>query len=251
MVADTATGVPTHRKIAAIDDTDDDHNKEIEFNRKKLRVGKIEAALAGHLLPSEMTEEICEAALEHAESVSKTQHRRITDHNRQARYVHKTPINVLGKTVAFVGCGPYLLRHGLVTAEAIPDADIIVVKDPANVPTELMIVAGLNGSMLVTPEFVASGGASGAALGFRRAVKVKRAVHLTGEFIEQNEILAAHIMSIASQADSCWTVVSCEDLIDLAARRKAREVLAFMTITELDDYPFIQTPVHTTYSHCP
>ena len=124
-------------------------------------------------------------------------------------------------------------------------------KDPAIVPTEITIVAGLNGSMLVTPEFVASGGASGAALGFRRVVKVKRAVHLTGEFIQQNEILVGHIMSIASQADSCWTVVSCEDLIDLAARRKAREVLAFMTITELDDYPLIPnrfTP-HTAIAH--
>ena len=151
--------------------------------------------MAGHVLPNEMNDEICEAALEHAESVSKTQHRRITDHNRQARYVQKTPINVLGKTVAFVGCGPYLLRHGLVQAEAIPDADIIVVKDPAIVPTEIMIVAGLNGSMLVTPEFVASGGASGAALGFRRVVQVKRAAHLTCEFIMQNEILAGHIMS--------------------------------------------------------
>ena len=145
-----------------------------------------------------------------------------------------------GKTVAFVGCGPDSLSHCLVQSEAITDADIIVVKDPAGVPTELMIAAGLNGSMLVTPEFVASGGARGAALGFRRAVKVKRAFHLTCEFILQNEIVAGHIMSIAEQADSCWTVVSCDDLIDLAARRKAREVLAFMTATELDDYPFIQ-----------
>ena len=101
-------------------------------------------------------------------------------------------------------------------------------------------MAGLNGSMLVTPEFVASGGASGAALGFRRVVKVKRVLHLTCEFILQNEILAGHIMSIAEQADSCWKVVSCDDLIDLAARRKAREVLAFMTATELDDYPLIK-----------
>ena len=162
MVADTATGVPTHREIAAIDGAGDGHKQEIEFSRGKLWVGKIEAALAGHLLPSEMTDEICEAALEHAESVSKTQHRRITHHNRQARYVQNTPINVLGKTVAFVGCGPDLLSHGLVQAEAITDADIIVVKDPAGIPTELMIVAGLNGSMLATPEFVASGGASGA-----------------------------------------------------------------------------------------
>ena len=120
------------------------------------------------------------------------------------------------------------------------DTDIIVVKDPAVVPTELMIVAGLNGSMLVTPEFVASGGASGAALGFRRAVKIKRAFHMTPDFILQNEILAGHIMTIAEQADSCWTAVSCDELIDLAARRKAREVLAFMTATELDDYPLIQ-----------
>ena len=100
LVADTATGAPTHREIVAIDGTGDGHKQEIEFNRNKLTVGKIEAALAGHLLPSEMTEEICEAALEHAESVSKTQHRRSTVHNRQLRYVHKTPISTRGNTVA-------------------------------------------------------------------------------------------------------------------------------------------------------
>ena len=185
MVADTATGAPTHREIVAIDGTDDGHKKEIEFNRKKYWVGQIEAALAGHLLPSEMTDQICEAALEHAESVSKIQHRRITDHNRQPRYVHKAQLDVHGKAVAFVGCGVDLLSHGLVQAEAITDADIIVVKGPAGVPMELMIVAGLNGSMLVTPEFVASGGASGAALGFRRVVAVKRAFRLTCQFILQ------------------------------------------------------------------
>ena len=144
-----------------------------------------------------------------------------------------------GKAAAFVGCGPDPLSHGLVRAETITNADIVV-KDPTAVPTELMLVAGLNGSMLVTPEFVASGGASGAALGFRRAVKVKRAFHLTAEFILQNEILAGHIMSIAEQADSCWAVVSCDELIDRATRRKAREVLAFMTYAELNDYPFIK-----------
>eukprot|EP00974_Lingulodinium_polyedra_P080769 7825866-Lingulodinium_polyedra.AAC.1 len=69
-----------------------------------------------------------------------------------------------------------------------------------------MIVAGLNGAMFVTPEFVATGGASGEALGFRRAVKVKRALHLTRAFILQNESLTGHILSIAEQADACWTV---------------------------------------------
>ena len=81
-------------------------------------------------------------------------------------------------------------------------------------------------------------------MGFRRPVKVKSAVHLTAEFIQQNEILAGHIMSIAGEADSCWTAVSCDELIDLAARRKARAVLAFMTIAELDDYRLIKTGSH-------
>ena len=207
---------------------------------KKLQVEKIEAALAGHLLPSEMTAEICDLAVEHAASVCKTQRRRIGDHNRRSRYVQNDQIYLPGKAVAFVGCGPDKLDHGLVQPESITDADIIVVQDPADVPEDILIAAGLNGSMLVTPECVASGGASGAALGLRRAVKVKRTVHLTCEFILQNEILAGHNMSIAGQADSCWTLVSCDALIDLAARRKARDVLAFMTATELDDYPIIQ-----------
>ena len=86
---------------------------------------------------------------------------------------------------------------------------------------------------------MASGGACGAASGFRRVVKVKRAVHMTCEFILQSEILAGHSMSIAEQADSCWTVVSCDDMFDRATRRKARKVLAFMTATELYGYPNI------------
>eukprot|EP00974_Lingulodinium_polyedra_P010475 1006364-Lingulodinium_polyedra.AAC.1 len=76
-----------------------------------------------------------------------------------------------------------------------------------------MIVAGLNGAMLVAPEFVATGGASGAALGCRRVVKVKRALHLTCAFILQNESLTGHILNIFEQADACWTVVSCDDMI--------------------------------------
>ena len=58
-------------------------------------------------------------------------------------------------------------------------------KDLEDVPTELMIVAGIAGAMLVTPPFVAPGGARGATLDFRRAVKFKRAVHLTCEFMLQ------------------------------------------------------------------
>ena len=77
-------------------------------------------------------------------------------------------------------------------------------------------------------------------LGLRRVAKVKHATHLTCEFVLQNENLAGHTMRIAEQADSCWTAVPCDDMIDLAARRKAREVLALMTATELDDYPLIQ-----------
>ena len=77
MVADTATGVPTH-EIAAIDDTDEDHKYEIEFNLQKLRKEQIEAVLAGHLLPSEVTDDVCEAALEHARSMRRTQRDRIT-----------------------------------------------------------------------------------------------------------------------------------------------------------------------------
>ena len=42
-----------------------------EFNRKKLQVAKIEATLARHLLPGEITHELFELAEEHVKSVPK------------------------------------------------------------------------------------------------------------------------------------------------------------------------------------
>ena len=75
---------------------------------------------------------------------------------------------------------------------------------------------------------------------FRRAVTVKHAVHLTCEFMLQNKNLTGRMFKVMEQGDSCWTVVSCVDMIDLAAKRQAREVLAFMTAAELDEHPFIQ-----------
>ena len=104
-----------------------------------------------------------------------------------------------------------------------------------------MTVSGITGAMLVTHPIVASGGARGATLGFRRALKAKRAVHLTCEFMLQSENLTGGMLEVMEQRHSCWTVVSCDDMIDLAARRKAREVSGCMTAAELDEYPFIQS----------
>ena len=55
-----------------------------------------------------------------------------------------------------------------------------------------------------------------------------------------NENLTGHMLRVMEQTDSCWTVASCDDMIDLAARRKAREVPAFMAAAKLDEHPFIR-----------
>ena len=101
-------------------------------------------------------------------------------------------MNVSGKAVAFAGYGPDALCRGLLHAESIVDADITVAKDTADVSTELIIVAGFASAMLVTPPFVATGGARGVTLGFRRAVKFKRAFHLKCAFMLQNTNLTGH-----------------------------------------------------------
>ena len=82
MLADTTAGVPRRVEICAIDDTDNGHTRDIEFNRNKLQVARMEATFAGHLLPGEITHEICELAEEQVKSVPKAQRERTTTYNR-------------------------------------------------------------------------------------------------------------------------------------------------------------------------
>ena len=110
---------------------------KIEFNRKQLQVAKIEATLAGHLRPGEITHELCELAEEHVKSVAKAQRERVTTYNRKSAFAQKGDMNVSGKAVACAGRGSDALCRGLLHAESIIDADVIFQKDPADVPTEL------------------------------------------------------------------------------------------------------------------
>ena len=94
LVVDTSASVPWREEICAIDERGNGHKKEIEFNRKKLQVAKIEATLAGHLLPGDITHELCKLAEKHAKSVPEAQRERTTTYNRKSSYVQNGELNL-------------------------------------------------------------------------------------------------------------------------------------------------------------
>ena len=216
------------------------HQKELQFNIAKLQTARVEAAIAGHLLPGEVSDGLVESAKDHIKTLCVNQRRRLTENKRHCMRFKKPELDLANKTVYFAAGTAVPLGRGMTRTGNTSDADVIVVDDPAKAPEEVIIVAGLIGAMVATRAFVETAGATGAALAFRHAISIARSFHMSDKFMFENEDLAGDILAALGRGDCKWKMVTFVQLCDLAARRKAREVFALVANDELEDFNFLQ-----------
>ena len=220
----------------------DRQKKEISFNEKKLLVAKIEAYLAGHLTQDEIDDDpdILHATLDHMEKVAKNQKKRlqVKAHSDKLANTKKTLIN---------GCAIYWTmtpptpslgsahRHGAHRVHERVHADIIVVDDPACAAPRTIVAAGMTGAPLVTPEYVETNGARGAAIAFTAASKSLRQVHFSEKFMAENIGVCDDVLKVIEVPTSKWKLAAREELQGLLAKpRGAQQVLVFLTQEDLD-----------------
>ncbi len=221
------------------------HWAEIRFNEKKVDTARIEALLANHLTPSEITPQLLAEAEEHLKKLAKNQRERTRDTKRVRCLVTKSAVNVEGAHVWSVAPASVdLARAGVVQASSPAATDIIMMNDPANAPMHLLFTAGLVGATIATPQYVETGGQIGAALAFQPAVKVKRWVYVSCGFITHSPQAAEslHEVLLHRRAGCSWNLLG--DVAGLAAtaqRRAPREVLVFLGPEEVDEdnYNFV------------
>ena len=240
LAADTAfTPMPDRQPVLDADHAAC-HQKELKFNIAKLHTARVEATLAGHLLPHEISDELVESAKDHIKTLCVNQRRRRTDNKRHCRSFQKPELDLANKTVYFAAGTAVPLGRGMTRTDKISDADVIVVDDPAKAPDDVIIVAGLIGAMVATRAFAETAGATGAALSFRRAISIARSFHMSDKFMFENVDLAGDILAALGRGDCKWKMVTFVQLCDLAARRTARELFALVAIDEPEDFKFLK-----------
>ena len=152
-------------------------------------------------------------------------------------------MDLSSKRVKFLGCTGTRLGRGMMRVGEATSADIIVVPDPASADPSTILIAGLIGGWLASPEFAATAGTKGAMLAFRRAVSIPRAFNMTDRFMLQHRELAAEILNVFGRADCKWKLVTAVQLVDMAVARGARETIALVVAGELEEYGFLQHAV--------
>lgn len=162
---------------------------EVAFNRAKIQTAKVEALLAQHLTPEEVTPDIIAVAEDVVRRLAEAQHRRALGSARVKRLIQK-PAEALPALAATAGPAALLwhesgqLRGRLsraTKARRRSDASIFAVADPANASIEVTFICGLVGGALVA----ASGGG---IVAFNRALRTPRFVYVTLGFMQEPQL---------------------------------------------------------------
>ncbi len=205
---------------------------EIAFNEKKIELARVEACLAGHLAPAEITAELTTAAAEHVRHLAKLQRERCVDRRRVQQLLCKPALTSLrGRRVCVMTetCTPEDTRRaGVESVADMAHADYIVVEDPAIADPRAIFVSGLTGGALITPQHLRSNGVTGASIAFKPAVKTKRWVYFTFNFMEENPDLCGNCHTVLMQERCTWVLLTEEGVYAECARRAARSVRVFV-----------------------
>ena len=220
--------------------------KEIAFNERKLQLAKVEAALAGHLSPDEIRDDLIHAVDGHVNALAANQKFRRADAKRQALHSNKPPLQPSRRQQVFA-VAPLTreecckVNADLVTEMA--DADAFVVADPADPPKVVWFLAGLLGASMITKEHLLSKGAAGAAVAFHQAISIKRFVHFSFAFMNEHLDLCSHIHQVLCRTDCKWQLQALSELVtDCGAARSENKRLYMLFLTESELYSGLGSP---------
>lgn len=115
-----------------------------------------------------------------------------------------------------------------IIANDLHSARIIACQDPLNVPPKTRWFAGLLGSLLASPKFVETKGKFGVALAFKPAIKVKRLLFMTPQFVRDNTDLCREFAEVLQLQDCNFQLLNRAGLDDAIAKlnpARARQLI--------------------------
>jgi len=200
------------------------HESELQKQRKKQTIRKVEALMDGVLLEPEITAEL-EAAV--ADRVSKDV--RNDANNRRAARRTSAKASMVGRSLdwqqlmglsAWVDsdCGPdhtlaemrsTLLTHGLSIAYDRLHACVIVVRDPTKPGERNQLAAMLRAGWLVSASQVIR--SQGSFLKYRYGFKAARDLYISDEFTTRHPKITAAVRQACSWPGSCWKLIATPD----------------------------------------
>ena len=178
---------------------------ECRFNENKLQMAKVEALLADHLTPSEVTPELIAEAEALTARLAKNQRERATATARVRRLLSK-PVDP-GLEIANIWHESGQLDGVYAHAPKAPrraDASTFVVEDPAHVGHDTTIICGLVGGALAAT--------ASAVVAFRRGLGIQRFLHITMPFMQAHLDLCDEIWHLLRGQGVKWQLYSENDI---------------------------------------
>ena len=202
----TVTAMP---EVPLDADLSDKQIGELCFAEKKARLSRIEALLSGYLDPTEVTDELVAAAENHIAKLAHAQQERHANRKRKVPGGNP-PHDTRGARVFFAHDhvadkykGPAMQGRQMTRVLSPTQATLIIVEDPGAPGLRMQFAAGLCGGVLATEEYFKTKG-HGAAVAYCRATAIKRQVHVTFSFMEENPGAAGDLLEAMGQPLCKW-----------------------------------------------
>ena len=181
------------------------HEAEAEFNRKKVVRAGVEAVLQNAALPAEI-DALGEETAAYKNRRAKRRRERETDHERRTKcmrtHENGKHFNIAettrAETVLAGALGMHLVDHPVRAA-----GGVYVVRDPAEPPETIRLVAILTGAAFIDPMYMASGGSKGSSIAHTPAVCVKRSVYASPGAVASMPDLTLVLRSIIEGYTGC------------------------------------------------
>ena len=192
---------------------------EFKVADKKERKAMVEAFLTGSLCPAGeestvLDEDLINNTEAYMMSVATAQKDTKARKKREEAILKKDPSNLfhLGCAVFAVDEVGLKIPPGAATLAQQPAAaDCLVLARLTACPPEIELLAGLCGSCLCGKDFVESKGMRGACVAYVPAMRQKRSVFCTGNFMVANPRFCCHL-TYALQNDGCeWKMIEEDD----------------------------------------
>ena len=181
------------------------HLKEYEFQQAKMQTSKVEAFMAGHLLPSEIEEQLVTAAVKRKVNLARVQKELTQEKGVKQRKLVKTPIMIRGANVFFdfeelaQGMQWHLTRQGATQVPERHRADIFVVMDPVTPTKKSKFAAAVSGGTLCTRDFITTGGKTGATVSYKRSISITRKLLVSGGFMHMHPLICSDLYHMLNQ----------------------------------------------------
>lgn len=219
------------------------HQKEADMQAVRALGCRAEMAETGLLLPTECNRSVAQATTVLAQKRLNNWKER---HRRQAvmTILEQRPAANLANVRVHIAqdlpCTPAsickaIIQHRLRRCDDLAQADVFVVQDPTRVGILTQLAVSLRGGRLVTPRYLFSGGAAGASVAFRPAMRQPKWIWVSNRFQQQHPRIFNILKAVMTVPHRWRWIDSCSAYL-LRCRGKAlaqqRQLIGLVTVVD-------------------